>query len=64
MARTNFETLRVYQLAEEVADLVWEIARLKEILDELAPRLNAYINTLKRKPRTTNNEPRTTNDNA
>lgn len=135
MARTNFETLRVYQLAEEVAGLIWEIVsrwdwftrqtigkqiveaadsigsniaegvgrygtqdnkrfvyfargslyetkhwlrrafkrrllseqeigQLKIILDELAPRLNAYINSLKRKPRTTNDEPRTTNENA
>lgn len=26
MARTNFENLRVYQLSEDLADLVWEIA--------------------------------------
>jgi four helix bundle protein len=25
MARTGFENLRVYQLAEEIADLVWEV---------------------------------------
>ncbi|MSQ93284.1 MAG: four helix bundle protein [Gemmataceae bacterium] len=25
MARTNFENLRVYQLSEQIADLVWEI---------------------------------------
>jgi four helix bundle protein len=25
MARTNFETLRVYQLSEQLADLIWEI---------------------------------------
>jgi four helix bundle protein len=25
MARTNFETLRVYQLSERLADLIWEI---------------------------------------
>jgi four helix bundle protein len=25
MARTNFESLRVYQLSEQLADLVWEI---------------------------------------
>ena len=25
MVRTNFENLRVYQLSEEIADLVWEI---------------------------------------
>jgi len=27
MARTNFEKLRVYQLAENLADAVWEIVR-------------------------------------
>ena len=26
MIRTNFENLRVYQLSEEISDLVWEIA--------------------------------------
>jgi four helix bundle protein len=26
MERTNFENLRVYQLSEDLADLVWEIA--------------------------------------
>jgi len=25
MAKTNFETLRVYQLSEELADTIWEI---------------------------------------
>ena len=25
MARTNFENLRVYQLAEELSDLIWNI---------------------------------------
>jgi len=25
MARTGFENLRVYQLAEEITDLVWEV---------------------------------------
>ena len=135
MARTNFESLRVYQLSEELADLIWEIVsrwgwfsrqtigkqiveasdsvganiaegvgrygtqdnkrfvyfargslyetkhwlrrafkrrlltddeitQLKTLLDELAPRLNAYINSLKRQPGTTNNELRTTNKNA
>ena len=119
MARTNFENLRVYQLAEEIADLIWEMSsrwdwftrstigkqivesadsiganiaegagrygtqdnkrfayfargslnetkhwlrrayrrkllsteetdKLKALLDELGPRLNAYINSLKR----------------
>jgi NTP pyrophosphatase (non-canonical NTP hydrolase) len=26
MARTNFENLRVYQLSEELADRIWDIA--------------------------------------
>ena len=130
MARTNFESLRVYQLAEEIADLIWEITcrwdwfnrrtvgkqiveaadsiganiaegvgrygtqdnkrfayfargslnetkhwlrrafrrrlllpddtqRLKVLIDELGPKLNAYINSLKVAPRTTNHEQRT-----
>ena len=134
MARTKFETLRVYQLSERLADLIWEIvvrwdwfskqtigrqiveaadsiaaniaegvgrygtldnkrfayfargslyetknwlrrafkrkllseeeiAGLKQLVDELGPKLNAYINSLKVRP-TTNNEPRTTNKNA
>ena len=25
MAKTNFENLRVYQLSEQLADLIWEI---------------------------------------
>ena len=121
VARTNFETLRVYKLAEEIADLIWKIAsgwdwfsrdtigkqivkssdsiganiaegvgrygtqdnkrfayfargslnetkhwlrraykrrllgnedteRLKGLIDELGPRLNAYINSLKSGP--------------
>jgi four helix bundle protein len=132
MARTNFENLRVYQLSEQLADLIWEIvtrwesfdrtttgkqiveaadsvganvsggvgrygkqdnkrfayyargslyetkhwlrrafkrnllsdsdvSRLKPVLDELGPRLNAYINSLKTAPRATNHEPPTTN---
>ena len=135
MERTNFENLRVYQLSEEIADLIWkivskwdwfsrqtigkqiveasdsiganiaegvgrygtqdnkrfvyfargslyetkhwlrrafkrrllsddEIVRLKTLLDELAPKLNAYINSLKRRPPTTNHEQRTMNNNA
>lgn len=27
MSRTNFERLRVYQLAEQLADLIWEIVQ-------------------------------------
>jgi four helix bundle protein len=38
-----------------------ETQRLKQLLDELSPKLNAYINSLKVAPRTTNNEQRTTN---
>jgi four helix bundle protein len=133
MARTKFETLRVYQLSEKLADLIWdivvrwdwfskqtigkqiveasdsiaaniaegvgrygtqdnkrfayfargslyetknwlrrafkrhllseeEVASLKALLDELGPRLNAYINSLKVRPPAVSNEPRTTND--
>lgn len=40
-----------------------EIQRLKPILDELSPKLNAYIKSIRtvavEKQRTTNNEPRT-----
>jgi len=128
MSRTDFETLRVYTLSEDLADSIWEIAsgwdyfnrdtvgkqivksadsvganiaegtgrygvqdnkrfgyfargslnetkhwlrraykrnllseeeiiRLKPILDELSPKLNAYINSLKPRPQ---NEQRTT----
>jgi|ERR1043166_1477646 four helix bundle protein len=130
MSRTSFENLRVYQLSEDLADLIWKIvsewdhfnrdtigkqvvrsadsvganiaegtgrygiqdnkrfgyfargslnetkhwlrrafkrellreenvAMLKPILDELSPKLNAYINSIKsqtEKQRTTNNE--------
>jgi four helix bundle protein len=130
MARTNFENLRVYQLAEELADRIWDIvltwdyfardtlgkqlvkaadsigsniaegtgrgtyvdnrrfvkiargslnetkhwlrrayrrklltkvqvASLKPLIDELAPKLNSYLNSIGRAPRpvsqTTNN---------
>jgi four helix bundle protein len=30
MERTNFEKLRVYQLAEELADAIWEIASKRD----------------------------------
>ena len=136
MSRTNFENLRVYQLSEEIADIIWEVTsswdafdkntvgiqivrsadsvganiaegcgrygikdnkrfgymargslnetkhwlrraykrelltsqdveRLKPLLDELAPRLNAYINSIKSRETevdTANNQQRTTND--
>jgi four helix bundle protein len=40
-----------------------QIEELKPILDELAPRLNAYINSLKTPPPSpTNNDQRTTNE--
>ena len=32
MARTNFENLKVYQLAEELADAVWKIVRTWDYL--------------------------------
>ena len=43
-----------------------EINRLKPLMDELAPKLNAYINSIRpvrsvKARRATNNEPRTTN---
>jgi four helix bundle protein len=130
MSKTNFENLRVYNLSEELADMIWEIAtrwdyfardtvgkqvvrsadsvganiaegtgrygiqdnkrfgyfargslnetkhwlrraykrnlltneeveKLKPILDELSPKLNAYINSIK--PRTKKEQP-STND--
>ena len=126
MARTNFESLRVYQLAEQLADLTWDIvlewnifardtvgkqlvkaadsiganiaegtgrgtyidnrrfvkiargslnetkhwlrrafkrrllstkqiANVKPIIDELAPKLNAYLKSIGREPRRTVN---------
>ena len=41
-----------------------EIERLKPVIDELSPKLNAYINSLKvsHATNTTNNDQRTTND--
>lgn len=131
MEKTNFENLRIYQLAEELADKIWlivekwnnfsrdtigkqivrsadsiganiaegagrytfienrrfahiargslyetkywlrrafkrnllskeQIEEIKPLIDELAPKLNAYINSLK-KLKSTNNEPLTTN---
>ena len=43
MQRTNFETLDVYRLAEKLADA---IRKIKPIVDELAPRLNAYLKSV------------------
>jgi hypothetical protein len=51
MARSNFENLEVYRLSEQVADEVWDketVCRLKPLLDELAPRLNAYLKSIGR----------------
>ena len=133
MAKTNFVNLRVYRLAEEVADTVWDVvaewdgfakrtvgaqivraadsiganiaegvgrgsfkdnrrfvkiaraslyevqhwlrrsyrrnlltdvqvAELKRPVDELAPRLNAYLNSIGNVPRRGNNGPQTTDD--
>jgi len=132
MERTSFENLRVYQLAEDLSDLIWEIVinwdsfnrdtlgkqivrsadsvganiaegtgrygtqdnkrfvyfargslnetkhwlrrafkrklltqeeirKLRPIVDELAPKLNAYINSIKPFNGKTNKEQRTTN---
>lgn len=126
MEKTNFENLRVYQLSEELADAIWEIAtnwngfarntigeqivrsadsiganiaegtgrgsyqdnrrfiligrgslnetkhwlrrafkrnlltedqigKLKPIIDELSPKLNAYLNSIPKSNKTTNN---------
>jgi len=49
MVQIGLEKLRVYQLAEEIADLVWEVACFRKILEELAPKLSAYINSIGRK---------------
>lgn len=62
MARTDFEKLDVYRLSEQLADEVWELVsgwfrfakwtvgkqidRLRPLVDELAPRLNAYLNSI------------------
>ena len=61
MSRTNFESLRVYKLSEDLADSIWEIAlswdefarstiaqaeRFKPIINELAPKLNAYLKSI------------------
>lgn len=133
MAKTNFENLRVYQLSEDLADLIWEISirwdnfnrdtigrqivrsadsiganiaegtgrfsfqdnkrfgyiargslnetkhwlrrafkrnlltteeieKLKPIMDELSPKLNAYINSIEAAKHKKNNEQLTTND--
>ena len=40
MNRTGFETLRVYHLAEEIADLVWDVVmnnipRLREQIEDI-----------------------------
>jgi len=53
MARTAFEELRVYRLAEKLADEVWDmvatweqVAKLRPMLEELAPTLNAYLKSI------------------
>src|SRR5687767_8062359 len=32
MARTNFENLRVYQMAEQLADLIWDVVERWSVL--------------------------------
>lgn len=132
MAKSNFENLRIYQISEELADMIWTIVekwnhferdtvgkqivrsadsiganiaegagrytlkenkrfahiargslyetkywlrraykrnllsieqvdKIKPLIDELAPKLNAYINSLNKK-KATNNEQRTTSE--
>ncbi len=132
MEKTNFENLKVYQLSEDLADLIWEISgrwdnfnrdtigkqivrsadsvganiaegtgrfsyqdnkrfgyiargslnetkhwlrraykrnlltkdeieKLKPVMDELSPKLNAYINSIEAAKRKKNNEQLTTN---
>jgi hypothetical protein len=46
MDRTGFENLHVYQLAETLSDTIW----LQEIIDELTPRLSAYIKSIGKIP--------------
>ena len=35
MAQTNFEKLRVYQLAEQLADLIWQIVNKWEYFPKI-----------------------------
>lgn len=59
MSRTNFEPLEVYQrklLSED------QVQRLKPPMDELAPRLNAYLKAIGHVPDKNNNGQRTTNN--
>jgi len=46
MGRTQFENLRVYHLAERLADE--NVANLRPILEELAPKINAYLKSIGR----------------
>jgi hypothetical protein len=48
MSRTNFEKLRVYKLSETLAEL-------KDLLDSLAPQLNAYLKSIGRDAIATDN---------
>lgn len=65
MGKSNFENLRTYRQAEELADEIWEIVsqwdpfaketitHLVSLADHLAPQLNAFLNSIGRleKPR-------------
>jgi len=48
--RTNFENLRVYQLAESLEDEIWGIVMCwKQTIDELTRTLNGYLRSLEPK---------------
>lgn len=76
MQRTNFENLRVYQLSEELADGIWEIAsrwdtfdrdtignQIVRSADSVGANIAEGIKSIKSTP-ATNNEQRTTDINA
>ena len=49
MAKSEFENLQVYQLAEDLADRIWEKEDadiLAPIIEALGPKLNAYHQSL------------------
>ena len=57
MGKTSFEKLEIYQLASRMSDVVWEVVSgwavferdtVGKMLNELLPRLNAYLNAITR----------------
>jgi hypothetical protein len=61
MGRTNFEKLRVYRLAEELADAIWNIVMNwsqfeRDTVDNRAPQPNAYLKSIGRE-RSADGEP-------